>query len=140
MKNGHASGPEDERTALEALEKPLRQLNLDCDDVLGALIATEEGLLLASTGNLGETAAAMASHLADSLDANLRLLAQARCNEVLLWTERGLWGVARLQTRHVVMVHAPGQCRVANLRLALGRLRRDLAAPLMNLEAPRAAD
>lgn len=118
----------------DKLDAALRRLRIDCPDLLGALIATEEGLLLASTGEpSGETAAATASHLADSLDALVGLLAQASCTESLLWTEQGLWGAARLPTRHVVMVHAIGQCRTANLRLALGRLRRDLAQPLTEL-------
>jgi predicted regulator of Ras-like GTPase activity (Roadblock/LC7/MglB family) len=122
-------------TATDTLEAALRQLRLDCPDLLGALVATEEGLLLASHGEpAGETAAAMASHLADSLDALLAMLAQAgNCTESLMWTERGLWGVARLATRHVVMVRASQECRVANLRLALGRLRRDLAVALTGL-------
>lgn len=120
--------------AAEALDRALAQLSVDCPDLLGALIATEEGLLLAAKGEpRDETAAAMASHLADSLDANLALLAQAQCSEALLWSAGGLWGVARMETRHVVMVRGAGDCRTANLRLALARLRRDLAEPLAEL-------
>lgn len=123
-------------SATELLDAALGQLRLDCPDLLGALIATEEGLLLAASGDPeGETAAAMASHLADSLDHNLSLLAQSRCEEALLWTASGLWGVARLASRHVVMVHGLADCRMANLRLALGRMRRDLATPLQALAA-----
>ncbi len=122
------------------LEAALDQLRRDCPDLTGALIATEEGLLLASQGDIGsETAAAMASHLADSLDRDLALIAQAACDESLLWTAGSLWGVARLQTRHVVMVQAIAECRTANLRLALKRLRRDLAQPLRSLAGEPAA-
>jgi predicted regulator of Ras-like GTPase activity (Roadblock/LC7/MglB family) len=136
--NGERGEP---MTATDTLDAALLQLRLDCPDLLGALVATQEGLLLASCGDpSGETAAAMASHLADSLDALLALLAQAGCTESLLWTERGLWGVARLATRHVVMVHATGECRAANLRLALGRLRRDLAGTLTGLAGQEVGD
>jgi hypothetical protein len=122
---------------IDVLEAALRQLRQDCPDLLGAMIATQEGLLLSSTGDLGsETAAAMASHLVDSLDHNLALLAQSACSEALMWTPTGLWGVARLPSRHVVMVQGVAECRAANLRLALGRLRRDLAVPLDALSAP----
>jgi hypothetical protein len=122
---------------IDALEAALGQLRQDCPDLLGAMIATQEGLLLSSSGDLGsETAAAMASHLVDSLDHNLSLLAQSCCSEALMWTPAGLWGVARLPSRHVVMVQGVAECRAANLRLALGRLRRDLAAPLQELAAP----
>lgn len=126
-------------SAAQALEAALQQLRLDCPDLLGAMIATEEGLLLASSGALnGETAAAMASHLADSLDRNLSLLDQGDCLEALLWSASGLWGVARLRSGHVVMVQGVAECRMANLRLALGRLRRDLASPLESLASPLA--
>jgi len=121
-------------SASDMLEGALKQLRVDCPDLLGALITTEEGLLLACSGALqGETAAAMASHMADALDQILTMLADAACNEALMWTTNGLWGVSRLSTRHVVMVQGVAECRAANLRLALGRLRKDLAAPLQAL-------
>jgi predicted regulator of Ras-like GTPase activity (Roadblock/LC7/MglB family) len=125
-----------------ALNASLSQLRIDCPDLVGAMIATEEGLLLASCGHpADETAAAMASHLADSLDRNLALLAQSRCSEALIWTPGGLWGVARLDSGHVVMVHGVADSRAANLRLALGRLRRELAPVLRSLAcAPAGAD
>ncbi len=117
--------------AAEILEGALGQLRLDCADLRGALIATPEGLLLASCGAPeGETAAALASHLADSLDLDLALLAGTACTESLLWTQNALWGVARLESGHVVLVHAIPECRAANLRLAIGRLRRDLRPAL----------
>lgn len=128
-------------SAAIALEAALQQLRLDCPDLTGAMIATQEGLLLASSGDLGnETAAAMASHLADSLDHNLSLLALGDCTEALMWTPSGLWGVARLRSGHVVMVQGVAECRTANLRLAIGRLRRDLATPLQSLAWPQEAN
>ena len=116
---------------IEALEHALGQLRLDCTDLLGALIATQEGLLLASSGDpCDETAAALASHLADGLDTHLALLARTGCTESLMWTPEALWGVARLDSGHVVLVHGAAECRAANLRLALARLRRDLRPTL----------
>lgn len=108
-----------------------------CGDILGAVLATPEGLVLATRGTLsGDVPAATATHLADLLDRELAVLLGASCHEALFWSGAGLWGVARLPTGHVVLAHGTVHCGAGTLRLALGRLRRDLAPALAELQAP----
>lgn len=126
---------------LERLQQAMRQVQADCGDIRGCVLATPEGLVLAAHGSLGgDVAAAAASSLVDQFDRHLALLAAGpSCGEALLWTPASLWGVGRLDGRHVVLAQAAPACATGTLRLAMARLRRDLAAPLQMLEQSAAA-
>lgn len=118
----------------EILVQAMVQVQRDCADILGAVVATPEGLVLAEYGSLhGDLSAAAASNLADHLDQNLGLVLNTTCSEALLWTPAGLWGLVRYPSRHVVLAQAASTCSAGTLRLALGRLRRDLGASLIEL-------
>lgn len=118
---------------LEAIDGVQEQ----CGDIVGAVLATAEGLVLAARGSLaGDVPAATATHLADLLERDLSVLLGASCHEALFWSGDGLWGVARLPSRHVVLAHGKAPCAAGTLRLALGRLKRDLGPALAELEAP----
>jgi hypothetical protein len=115
----------------DALHCAIREVQADCSDILGAVLATPEGLVLASAGTLcGDVPAAAGTQIADLLDRNLSLLLGTSCMDALVWSSTAAWGVARLPHRHVVLVQAVAACRAAPLRLALARLRRDLGGTL----------
>lgn len=122
---------------LDALLGAIDGVCADCADVQGAVLATAEGLVLAARGTLaGEVPAAAATYLADDLDRHLSLVLSTACSDALVWTPAGLWGLARLPSRHVVLVHAADRCAAGTLRLALARLRRDCAPALEALALP----
>jgi hypothetical protein len=121
----------------DGLSHAIARVQGDCEDILGAVLATPEGLVLAARGTLeGDVPAAAATHLADVLDHNLSLLLSTSCSEALVWTPAGVWGIARLPSRHVVLAHAASSCAANTLRLALGRFRRDLGPALQELAPP----
>lgn len=115
----------------EQLAEHLQRLQLDCAAVQGAVLATREGLILAATGVLdGDTAAATAAHLADVVDAHLSLVADTRCDDLLVWSATAAWYVGRVGTDCVAMVNAQPDCNPGLLRL-LARRFAHAVAPLL---------
>lgn len=117
--------------SLERVAQAIEEIRVECSDLVGAVVATPEGLVLAGSGSLvSEVSAAAASGLASLLDHHLALVRSPSCTDAIVWTPAGLWGLARLPTQHVVLAEAAQRCSAGTLRLVLARFRRDLAPAL----------
>jgi predicted regulator of Ras-like GTPase activity (Roadblock/LC7/MglB family) len=115
----------------QGLLEVLLQLARDCEPVRGAVLATDDGLVLAATGCLcSETAAASAAHLAHNVDQNLSLLVSTICSELLVWSPTLVWYLARLSGGGVLMVCAGSDCHAGGLRLAASEAARRLSASM----------
>lgn len=114
----------------------LRQLENDCGQVRGAVLATDDGLVLAATGCLGtDAAAASAAHLAENVERNLSLVISTHCAELLVWSASSVWYLTRLPGQCVLMVCASPDCHAGTLRLAASEGARRLAALVAMLGA-----
>jgi predicted regulator of Ras-like GTPase activity (Roadblock/LC7/MglB family) len=119
----------------DLLVAALNQLQVDCPEVQGAVLATDEGFVLAAMGNLiGEEAAATAAHLRVVVEQNLSLVLPTQCREILVWGTSALWYIARVSRHHVVMVAAAVDCRPGTLKLVTQGMASNLADMLANLE------
>jgi predicted regulator of Ras-like GTPase activity (Roadblock/LC7/MglB family) len=119
----------------DQLVAALNQLQVHCPEVRGAVLATDEGFVLAAMGNLtGEEAAATAAHLRVVVEQNLSLVLPTNCTEILVWGTSALWYIARISRHHVVMVSADPDCRAGTLKLVTQSLGNNLAALLASLE------
>jgi predicted regulator of Ras-like GTPase activity (Roadblock/LC7/MglB family) len=117
------------------LLKVLLQLGHDCEQVKGAVLATNDGLVLAATGCLSsEVAAASATHLAQNIDQNLSLLISTTCTELLIWSSPLVWYLTRLPGDSVLMACADADCHVGGLRLAASERARCLTTLMATLD------
>lgn len=115
----------------DAFGAALARLHEACPEIRGTVLATREGLILASSGELSsDAAAASAVHLADELDRSLALLSGEGCEDMLVWTQAAVWCLVRLEGQSVLMARAGRDCRAGTLRLAADQTRRELAHPL----------
>lgn len=106
----------------------LRQLESDCEQVQGTVLATGDGLVLAATGCLGsDTAAASAAYLAESVEQNLSLVQQTRCTELLVWSPSAVWYLVQMADQNVLMACAMPDCQAGALRLAASEAARQLS-------------
>ena len=105
----------------DSFRPALARLQEDCPEVLGAVLATSEGLILAASGELAsDAAAASAVHLIEQVDRCLGLLCGEGCEAMLIWAETELWCLARLGARSA-------------LRLAVQQAGRQLEPELAHL-------
>lgn len=112
----------------------LAQLAHACAPVCGAVLATEDGLVLAATGCLQlDVAAASATQLLQNVDQHLSLIAATDTAELLVWSASKVWYLARMPNRCVLMVCAEADCPVGGLRLIARESARRLAAHVANL-------
>jgi predicted regulator of Ras-like GTPase activity (Roadblock/LC7/MglB family) len=119
----------------------LRQLENDCQQVQGAVLATDDGLVLAASGCLcTDAAAASAAHLAENVEQNLSLVASTTCAELLVWSPTLVWYLTRLPGQCVLMVCASPDCHAGELRLAASDGARRLAALVAMLGVISAPD
>lgn len=93
----------------------------------GAVVATSDGLILASSGNLrGDTSAACAASLAVHTDAALGTLERAPPREALVWTQEAVWYLVRIEQAHVLLMRSGDGAHAGALRwtgqLAAARL------------------
>lgn len=123
----------------DVISGALTQLLHDCPHVEGAVLATDEGLVLAACGALScDAAAAGAVHIVAEVDRCLSLLAAQRSGSLLIWEEHSMWYLKRLYGRWVIMANACSQCRVGALRMAVNRVGLGLEPALEALAAPDA--
>jgi predicted regulator of Ras-like GTPase activity (Roadblock/LC7/MglB family) len=119
----------------DQLVAALSELQANCPEIRGAVLATDEGFVLAAIGNLtGEEAAATAAHLRVVVEQNLSLVQPTQCMEILMWGTSALWYIARMSRHHVVMVTAEPGCRAGTLKLVTQRMGNNLADMLASLE------
>lgn len=128
-------------TQCDGLLDVLRQLENDCEQVRGVVLATDDGLVLAATGCLGtDAAAASAAHLAENVEQNLSLVISTHCAELLVWSTSSVWYLARLPGQCVLMACAGPDCHAGVLRLSASEGARRLAALMAVLGAIPAPD
>lgn len=123
-----------ESTLLDALE----QLASACPEFAGAVVATRDGLVLATLGDYqGDAPAACAASLSVHLQDDLQPLdADSRApgvKEVLVFGDHMLWYLSHLATGHLLLIGSRQTPHVGALRLAgqtaAARLNRWLAGP-----------
>lgn len=95
---------------LHTLLQIFDQLQADCPEVCGVVLATAEGNLLAGRGSLGgDVAAAVSSYVMQMIDANLGLLRPIHSAESLIRTDEGLWYLCRLAQAWLAVEAEPMQ-------------------------------
>ena len=121
-------------SGIDSICAALARLQDECPEILGSVLATSEGLILAASGKLAsDAAAATAVHLAEEADRCLKLLSGDGCEVMLIWGESEVWCVSRLPARSALMARAGTDCRAGALRLAVKRVGRELARELGSL-------
>lgn len=117
------------------IEDTLAQLKQHCGDILGAAVATGDGLILAATDALsGDDAAACASSLAHHLSKELLAIGQNNFNEGLLWTSPTIWYIGKLSHAHLLLVHCATENQAGLLRIACQQASQQLNGILGKLD------
>lgn len=123
-------------SGVDSIRAALARLQDDCPEILGSVLATSEGLILAASGDLAsDAAAATAVHLGEEADRCLKRLSGDGCEVMLIWGESDVWCLSQLSARSALMARAGADCRAGALRLAVERLGRELAHELARLGA-----
>lgn len=105
-----------------------------CPDFYGAVLATADGLVLASAGGLqGDAAAACAAGLAIDSSASLATIHAAVPEELLIWAGDQVWYQTRLPSTHLLLASARLQAHAGALRLAVLREVEELQNALTQL-------
>lgn len=120
----------------DSFRAALARLQDECPQVLGAVLATSEGLILAACGELtSDAAAASAVHLAEQVDRCLGLLSGESGETMLIWGQSEVWCLMRVSARCVLMARAGADCRAGALKLAVHQGGQELAPSLAGLDA-----
>jgi len=97
----------------------LEQLEQNCPELQGAVVATHDGLVLAASANFsGDVPAACAASLAVQLEQDLTLIQNTRFTESLIWSDPGIWYLAVLNYNHRLLAHSRSSDHAGALRLA----------------------
>lgn len=97
----------------------LTQLAENCPEMKGAVVSTQDGLVLASTESFnGDVPAACAASLAVHVDGDLAFVQENRCTEMMFWTPPGVWYLARLEHKHLLLAYSQSAEHAGALRLA----------------------
>lgn len=101
----------------------LGQLEAACPEFAGAVVATRDGLVLASVGNYqGDAPAACAASLSVHLQDDLQALAAdgdtPALTEALIFGDRMLWYLRHLAAGHVLLIGSRQTIHAGALRLA----------------------
>lgn len=123
-------------SGVDSFRAALARLHEQCPEILGSVLATSEGLILAASGELAsDAAAATAVHLAEEADRCLKLISGDGCEVMLVWGDSEVWCLSQLSAHTALMARANAECRAGALRLAVKRLGRELAPELGRLGA-----
>lgn len=91
----------------------------NCPGLEGAVVATHDGLVLGASDSFsGDTPAALAASLWVHLQQDLSLMESSTVNESLLWTDKGIWYLARLEHKHLLLAFTQSTDNAGALRLA----------------------
>lgn len=97
----------------------LAQFAANCPELQGAVVATRDGLVLASTDQFsGDTPAACAASLSLHVDEDLSFIQDTRFTETMFWTPPGVWYLARLAHDHLLLGYSRSADHAGALRLA----------------------
>lgn len=107
-----------------------------CPCQAGALLATADGLLMASAGSLqGEAAAAAAAHLALASRDTLAALGARPWAEQLIWSDDQVWYQTRLRnTTHLLLLACEDPGHAGALRWTGRHMAQQLELALLQCE------
>lgn len=104
------------KTTLLFIRKTLEQC-ARCLGFYGAVLATPDGLVLASAGQLqGDEPAACASSLLGDATAHLEHMVTGQARELLVWTDTHLWNVQQLQDGFTLLLASTQRDQPETLR------------------------
>lgn len=96
----------------------LASLRQDCPGFRSAVLATEDGLVLACSNPVNEEMqAATATYITQVVEQHLGLLSGGDCAELTVRTNVATWQIARLKNGRVLMASADFDCLPGMLRL-----------------------
>lgn len=102
-------------TIVEVLE----QYRTNCSALAGAVVATQDGLVLGATDSFaGDTPAAAATSLWVHLQQDLSMIRSTTVGEALLWAEPGVWYLCPLAHHHLLLAYSESPDHAGALRLA----------------------
>lgn len=123
-------------TVTNQLAPLLQRLHTDCAEVRGAVIATQEGLVLAATGQCdNEIAAATAAHITEVIERHLSLIQDTSCEDLFIWTKSAVWYIARVTHKCIVMATASPDCSPGMLRLVTRSIQVELSAVMSMIDS-----
>lgn len=97
----------------------LAQFAANCPELEGAVVATQDGLVLASTASFnGDVPAACAASLSVHVDGDLSFVQDTRFTETMFWTPPGIWYLARLEHKHLLLAYSHSSEHAGALRMA----------------------
>lgn len=106
-----------------------------CPCEAGALLATADGLLMASAGNLqGDAAAAAAAHLALAGRDTLAALGARPWVEQLVWSDDQVWYQTRLPGTHLLLLVCNDPGHAGGLRWTGRHMAQQLERALLRCE------
>lgn len=95
----------------------LQESRLQCAEIRGAVIATNEGFILAANGQFDdESFAASSVYVMNVVERHLSSLNATHCHDLLIWSDTALWHLVRIGN-HVLMTTATPDCNAGILRL-----------------------
>ena len=108
--------------ALGNLQDILAALSQEDEGVLGAVLATPDGLVLAASGQLtGDLPAASAAGLVQQVNEALAAMSSGKVHQMLLWSAADIWSVNLLLGGHLLMLRCAPTLPAGAVRL-LGQL------------------
>lgn len=104
----------------------------NCAGLDGAVVATQDGLVLGASGSFGgDTPAATAASLWLHLQEDLSMIRSVTVSEALLWVDHGVWYLGRLENRHLLLAYTSSPDKAGALRLA-GQIAAQQLAPIVS--------
>ncbi|MGS5089957.1 roadblock/LC7 domain-containing protein [Hydrogenophaga sp. A37] len=106
----------------------------ECPGSAGAVLATADGLLMASAGALhGDVAAAAAASLTQAGQEALAALGQRPWVEQLIWSDTQVWYLTQLHGTHVLLLVCDDHSHAGALRWTARRMALQLEPTLLQL-------
>lgn len=110
--------------SLQRIEAALKRM-AESPGFEGAVLATADGLVLATHGRLqGDAVAACAASLALDSKASLSTIGENAPTELMVWNDTQVWYQTRMPSTHLVLAVSSDHNHAGALRLAV---RRELA-------------
>lgn len=97
----------------------LAQFATNCPGLAGAVVATQDGLVLAATDSFnGDMHAGCAASLAVHAGSDLAIVQDTPVTEMMFWSPPGIWYLARLEHKHLLLACCQSSEYAGALRLA----------------------
>lgn len=114
----------------------LTEFASNCPELKGAVVATQDGLVLAATASFnGDTPAACAASLSVHIADDLSYVQDSRFVESMFWTPPGIWYLARLEHKHLLLAYSESSEHAGALRLA-GQIAAQKINPMLSPTSP----